>query len=270
MKRTKYLHYTDTHLNFSFPWTQRLFAQNIKDEKPHGIFLTGDIACGMSLISVLEILAIKLDPIPIYFVLGNHDIFGSSFEKMGKKLETLLEEHPNLIWMPKQEPIALNKDCALIGVDGWYDLQYKDEERYTFYNLDWIMIEDFQRLPTLEAKKELSRQLAEKDASLLKTKLLKALEEFQTVYILTHIPPYKEATHYNDFKLDRYWRPYNTNVQMGKMIEEIMAERADQNVILLAGHTHEQCILNISHNIECIVGEGKYLGDPKPEQSIFI
>lgn len=269
MRKLRYLWYTDCHLNFTLPWTPRLFAENILDENPDGVFLTGDIACGISLSTILTILAKKLCPIPLYFIKGNHDWHGSSFAAITQQVTDLQKRFPNLIWLTQQEVIKLTPDVALIGTDGWYDLRVGDP-KLAVYNFDWILIEEFRKLKSFEEKRQLSQKLADASAADIKRKLLKALEDFQTVYILSHMVPYKEAAPNYGPELTKYWVPYDTNSILGKTIEEVMADRANQNVIILVGHVHNHKLVRVSHNIECIVGEGKYLGDPKPHQEIFI
>lgn len=265
----KYLCYSDTHLNFTFPWTQYDFAERILNERPAGLFLVGDIACGITLPHMLTFLAKRLRDIPIYFVIGNHDHYSYSIARTTTVLQQLCREHTNLVWLTDQNIVPLSDEIALIGEDGWYDGRIGQTD-YLNYNLDWIMIDEFRRLASFDAKLSLCRQLADQYTANLKTKLDEALNTYQTVYILTHMPGWKEAVRGLGSETEAFWLPYNINYHMGLMIEEVMADRDDQHVVVLSGHTHQPSMLNVSHNIECIVQRGKYLGEPTEHNCVFI
>lgn len=269
MAKSKYLWYSDTHLNFTFPWTKYSFVEKILSEKPVGLILTGDIACGISLKSILTFLARKLDEIPIYFVLGNHDYYGTSFEYVKNTVKSLYIKYKNLIYLENNDIIELNSNAGMIGADGWYDARLGNPI-YTIYNFDWIMIDDFRNLKNHQLQLELCRQLADNSASRIKSLLEKALEKYQTIYILNHVPAWPEATRGLGSITEEFWLPYNVNSAMGKVIEETMKDRGNQNVVVLAGHTHIPTLLNVSHNIECIVQGGKYLGVPQSHNHVFI
>ena len=265
----KYISYSDPHFNFTFPWTQYNFVETVQNEHPHGLFLHGDIACGISLVPILTFLAKQLRDINIYFVIGNHDHYSYSLARATEVLHKLTAKYHNLIWLTQQDIISLNKNVALIGEDGWYDARLGDPV-YLNYNLDWIMIEDFRKLKSFQAKLDLSRQLADQYTANLQSKLEKALASFETVHIITHVPGWKEATRGLGSLAEKFWLPYNINYHMGLMIEEVMSAHEHQNVIVHSGHTHVATHINVAHNIECIVQQGKYLGPPSAHDTIFI
>jgi predicted MPP superfamily phosphohydrolase len=267
--KQKFLCYSDTHFNFTFPWTQYKFIERIADENPAGLFLTGDISCGLTIRNVLKFIASQLKPINIFFVLGNHDYYSSSFKKITEIVKKTCKEHSNLIWITEHDSIALNKDVGIIGIDSWYDARL-GKQNYLHYNLDWIMIEEFRQIKSFKEKLELCRQLADQYTVNLRDKLEKALQNFQTVHILCHVPPWAEAVRGIGTITEEFWLPYNINSGMGKMIEEVMADRGNQNVVVSAGHTHQPAIIKVSHNIECVVQNGKYLGPPTDNNCVFI
>lgn len=267
--KSKYPIYSDTHFNFTLPWTQYDFASKIIEQNPAGLILTGDIACGLTIKRILIFLAKQLENIPIYFVLGNHDYYATSFEETTVIVKNLTTKYPNLFWMSQIDSIDLKNDIGVIGEDGWYDGRLGNPI-YLGYNFDWIMISNFQKLKTFEEKYAYGKQLADEATTRLKTKLEKALEKYKTIYILTHMPPWPEATRALGTEMEDFWLPYNTNLGMGKMIEETMKNRDNQNVIVLAGHVHLPSIVHVAHNIECIVQPGKYLGAPTEHNTLYI
>lgn len=266
--KQKYLCYSDTHLNFTFPWTKYKFVEKITAEHPKGLFIPGDIACGLTVKQMLVFLARTLD-IPIYFVVGNHDSYGTSFEETYNSLREICAKYSNLIWLTDHESVKLNDEVCIIGDDGWYDARLGNTT-YIAYNFDWMTIKEFRTLKSFDEKLSYSRELADQSTAALKIKLEKALEKFQTVYAMTHMPPWREAVRGLGTELEEFWLPYSINHDMGKMIEGVMRDRGNQNVVVLSGHTHTPAIINVSHNIECVVQNGKYLGSPTEHNCVFI
>jgi 3',5'-cyclic-AMP phosphodiesterase len=261
--------YSDTHFNFTMPWTPGNFASKLLEENPAGLILAGDIACGLTIKQTLKSLAKKLDHIPIYFVVGNHDYYATSIRETTKILKELCATYPNLHWLTDTDHIALTDDVALIGEDGWYDGRLGNPV-YLSYNFDWMVIDEFYKLKGAAEKAAYGQKLADDATAYLRVKLERALEKFQTVYVITHMPPWAEATRAVGTEMEDFWLPYNVNSGMGKMIEEVMKDRHNQNVIVLAGHTHVPAIVHVAHNIECIVQPGKYLGAPTEHNCLFI
>jgi 3',5'-cyclic-AMP phosphodiesterase len=268
MKR-KFLWYSDTHFNFTLPWTRHNFVNKIKEESPAGLILSGDIACGLTIENTLRFFAKKIENFPIYFVLGNHDYYGTSFKATIDAVKRLTKEYPWLHWLTDHDIIEISEDVAIIGDDGWYDARLGNPI-YIAYNFDWIMVSEFRQLKTFEDKFMYGQRLADESTKRIKAKLLKALEKYKTVYILTHMPPWAEASRGVGSEIGEFWLPYNINSGLGKMIEEVMLEHDNKNVNVLAGHTHVPAIVHVQHNIECLVQGGKYLGTPTEHNCVFI
>jgi predicted phosphohydrolase len=267
--KDKYLRYTDTHLDKVNPWTKFRFIRHIVREAPKGVFITGDISNGVFTSFDLELLA-RFVKCPIYFILGNHDYHFSSIEKTHDKIRKLCKKHDNLIWMTESDVISLTPEVALIGAEGWYDASVGKPE-YLKATPDWLLIEDFRLLPTMKARIEAFRDLAEQSCRIICDKLEKALEQdHKTVYILTHFPPWKEATRDVGTFMEPFWLPYNVNLRLGKAIEGVMKDRNKRHVTVLAGHTHTDCWIHVSRNIECKVNDAKYYGSLRNEETIFI
>src|SRR5947209_18601256 len=66
---------TDIHLNFVTASEVAEFCERIVRASCDALIITGDIAEGTSIASYLKTLATHV-PMPIYFVLGNHDFYG--------------------------------------------------------------------------------------------------------------------------------------------------------------------------------------------------
>lgn len=265
----KYIWLSDTHLNLSiFPLLKRIFLLGLNNHNADGIFLTGDISSGRWLEYDLKFLASYFNK-PIYFVLGNHDLHGRFIESVHSDIRRISKEFNNLYWMHDNPIISLKEDVAIIGEDGWYDGE-AGESKYLKYTSDWFRTLDFYYLDSFDQRIKLWKEMANKSAELVARKLEKALEGHKTVYILTHMPPWPEATGAIGTKTEKFWLPYNTNVAMGKAIEKVMKGRKKKRVIVLAGHCHKSSYVRISNTIECFVHRASYFGSIKSEEIILI
>lgn len=267
--KDKYLWFTDTHFDKVPPWSLAKFLLHLVKENPKGIFLTGDVSNGILTPLHLKMLATFVK-CPIYFVLGNHDYHLSSIEKTHAKVRELCKQYPNLVWMTDAGVVHLNEEVALIGTEGWYDATNGKPE-YLQFTLDWMLTEDFRKLPDMKARIEAWRTLADKSAYDLVDKLEKAIEQgYKNIYVLTHFPPWKEATRDVGTVLEQFWLPYNVNIRLGNALELAMADHKKKHLTVLSGHTHTDCWIHVSRNVECKVSKAKYYGEIRNDEHIFI
>jgi predicted phosphohydrolase len=267
--KNKYLWFTDTHLDKIAPWKKYLFGKHLARENPTGVFLTGDISNGRQTVSDLERLASQI-ACPIYFVLGNHDYHHSSIAKTHDNIRKICQKHSNLIWMTEAGVVHLNEEVALIGTEGWYDAE-EGKPEYLKMTFDWMLVDDFRQLPNMAERIKAWRRMADQSADDITYKLEKAIEQnYKSIYLLTHVPPWKEATRDVGTFMERFWLPYNTNLRLGRAIEKVMSEHKKRYITVLAGHTHTDCWIHVARNIECKVSKAKYYGEPRNEEHIFI
>jgi len=265
----QYVWFSDTHLNMSaLPFLKRRFVMRLRASGAAGLFLTGDISSGPNLESDLRFLATHFDQ-PIYFVLGNHDYHGRHLESVHADVRRISKEYPNLHWMTDTGIVELSPEVGLIGTEGWYDARKGDPELLKF-TTDWILVRDFLALRDLRERIHVWRKMAEDSAIRIEGRLAEAVERYKTVYVLTHVPPWPEATRAVGTLLERFWLPYNTNVVMGQAIERVMAGRKKRRVVVLAGHTHEPCHIQVSRSISCMVARASYWGRVRPEETVIL
>ncbi len=206
---------------------------------------------------------------PIYFVLGNHDYHERTFASVHDDLHRLMRRHPNLHWMTERGVISLSEEVALIGTEGWYDARFGNPSLLR-YTTDWFRTHDFLAMPDMATRLIAFRNLAAKSALHVEEYLTKALETHKTVYLLTHVPPWPEATRDVGTVLEPFWLPYNTNAILGETIERVMHGRKKRHLTVLAGHTHTQCWVHVARNIECRVNKARYYGQPSCEESLVL
>jgi 3',5'-cyclic-AMP phosphodiesterase len=258
---------TDTHLDKLSPWKKYSFLLQLKQQEPKGIFLTGDISTGPLL--SLDLWLLSKVGCPIYFVLGNHDYHFSSIEKTHAKIRKLCAKYPNLIWMQDQEVIGLDDEIALIGAESWYSVDLGNP-KWIKYTMDWWLIKDFRQLPSMEKRIEAFRSIADESCKNIERKLEKAIEQdYKTIYILSHYPVCVEATRSEDVLMSSFWLPYDTNIRMGKTVERVMSKYKTKNARIFCGHSHQETFAQISRNVWCQVGRGRYIGVPH-SQKIYL
>lgn len=266
--RRKYLRYTDTHLNLAWPFSIYRLVRCINKENPDGVFFTGDISTGPSLEFHLTQLARGVK-CPVYFVLGNHDYHKRSFEGAHADVRRICSMYPNMHWMTESGIISINEDVALIGTEGWYDAEIGNPKLLR-YTLDWLLMPDLLYMTDMSARIEYFRSLADRSARLISDRLEKSLETHKCAYVLTHVPPWSEATKDRGSFFEKFWLPYNTNSRLGLAIENVMSTRKNRYCTVLAGHTHMPVNIHIRRNIECRVGDANQLGFFGSVERIYI
>ena len=244
---------TDPHFNFLSQKKVIEFFLTLDCENLDGVFITGDISTGTQVARHLKQLS-QIFRKPIYFVLGNHDFYRSSFSLVENQMVGLTKNRSNLHYITNSEPISLSPDTALIGHDGWYDAGWRSPLTNLVFIWDWFFISEFRALFSNDDRLEFSRKRAEAAAEVVRMRLRKAFENHSTVMFLTHFPPWPEADPCSHSLLERFWHPYNSSRVMAKMLEAEMLQRPEKKLIVLAGHTHDDSYVRISDNIEIRVG----------------
>lgn len=269
MDRLKFLWFTDTHLDKVTPWKKTFFIKFLQRERPKGVIITGDISNGRNTCADLEFIAQSV-PCNIYFVLGNHDYHWGSIEETHQRIRELCKKHTNLIWMTEAGVVHINEEVCFIGTEGWYDAE-EGKPEYLKMTFDWFLVDDFRKLSTMEDRIKAWRKLADQSAHDIADKLEKAIEQkYKSIYVLTHFPPWREATRDVGTVMEKFWLPYNCNLRLGRAIEKVMEVHKKRYITVLAGHTHTDCWIHVARNIECKVNKAKYYGELRNEEHIFI
>lgn len=253
MKRIIWL--TDTHLTFSFLWKKYSLINHIKNLEADALFMSGDISNGLFIDYVLYYIATHVD-IPIYFVLGNHDYYFKGISDVHNDIRHLVKKHSNLHWLTESEPISLKDDICVIGTEGWYDCHQGNSD-YIKFTFDAWLIEEFRKIK-LSEKIDLSKKMAKESADSISKKLISALNSgYKQIYLITHVPPFEEATRGEGTVFEKFLLPYNTNVTLGNKLKEIMSNFPDRKLNVICGHIHAREVINFK-NIECRVNAANY------------
>jgi hypothetical protein len=92
----------------------------------------------------------------------------------------------------------------------------------------------------------------------------KALERFEHVLFLTHVPPFRDACWHEGKISDDEWLPYFTCKAAGDALVEVMRARPDRTMTVLCGHTHSPGNAQILPNLKVRTGGATY-GSPRVE-----
>lgn len=263
---------TDIHLNFLEDENIQQYCDQVLQQQADALLLTGDIAEGHDLEMYFERLSQALG-IPIYFVLGNHDYYGFSLEQVQAQLHDVCKNIPHLFWLDQSDPIPLNSQTALIGHNGWNDARYGDFLKSEILLNDYLVIQDLAKaispdnqkrgrlVMKSEGKQPLQKKLQELGniaAASLRTQLLSALSQYRHVILLTHVPPFVEASIHQGQPSNAEWLPHMTCKAVGDMIQEIMPQFPEHQLLVLCGHVHSIGATWALPNVLVLTGSAEY------------
>ncbi len=251
---------TDIHLDFTDVQGTDQFLANLSGEDFDATLVTGDISSGTHLKAHLSALATALLPKPVYFVLGNHDFYYSSFGAIQHLVENVCENADNLIELGHGEIIRLTPQSALIGHRGWADGRAGSGIQSGVAMSDFVLIGDLRYKTKVDLFAALE-SLGRESADYLRDILPAALENFLHVWIATHVPPFVEATSHEGRRSDAEFLPHFSNLSAGEVIHEVAKAYPDRKITVLCGHTHSSAEAFIAPNIEVHTGGAEY-GSP--------
>jgi Icc-related predicted phosphoesterase len=101
------------------------------------------------------------------------------------------------------------------------------------------------------------KERARKYSQALKPSLIKALKQYQTTIIATHVPPYEGAAWHEGSPSSPAYQPFFSSPTMGNMIKAAAAEHPEKTVLVLCGHTHSPGIYRYG-NILVLTAGARY------------
>lgn len=263
---------TDVHLNFLESDARKKFYQKVANKNPDTVLITGDIAEAVDLCELLTEFSLYIDK-TIFFVLGNHDYYRGSVNKVRDKIQFLCKNNQKLIWLGRPEIIKLSNETILVGHDTWADSRNGDVENSTVNLNDCRYIAELISAASLgksALKKEMQR-LADVDAAVLKAAINKAIQENnpKKIIIAIHVPPFKECCQYKGKQSDENWQPYFSSKITGDVISAAAEKYPDISFLVLCGHTHSKHVFKPYENLEIKTGGAEYYR-PKIQEIIEI
>ena len=256
MKKMVWL--TDLHLTVCENPQEKIskIAEVVHNNRASGCFMTGDTSQANSLIVSLAGIESVLK-MPIYFVLGNHDYWGSTVENIRTEMKNLGSFSTFLKYLGNSSYLPLTDSTCVLGHDGWYDFVLGGPN---IAMNDWKNIGDFNGLSNqgIVAKaQELSRMSALSVMNSIKA----ATRYYKNIIILTHVPPWKEISLDDDKFLQNEKIGSYTSKFMGDVISQAAKAFPNVTFTVLCGHSHFEATHQVSSNIIARCGKAKY-GSP--------
>jgi predicted phosphohydrolase len=258
---------TDIHLDFLSNAACADFFAAITFQHPDAIFLTGDISVAPSLVEHLGVMADTVG-IPVYFVLGNHDFYRGSIADVRAAISQCCRTHPRLRYLSEAGVVELTTSTALVGHDGWGDSRYGDYASSSVRMNDHVLIKELTGL-TLRTLQQRLRHLGDEAAGYLREMLPRAVDCYEQVILLTHVPPFKESCWYQGNIGTDEWLPFFACQAVGDVLREVMAQRPDRHLTVYCGHTHHAGTAQILPNLQVVTGAAEY-GAPQINDIIEI
>ena len=192
----------------------------------------------------------------MYFLLGNHDFYGSSFSEVQKRVEEVCAGHGNLRQLGRGEIVPLGSGDALIGHQGWADGRAGWGPRSLARNPDFQAIGDFCGLSQGEAFARMHK-LGKGCAQYFRDLLPYALTCYRRVWVATHVPPFSHAAYYDNKPCDKLRQPFFSNISAGGAIRAIAGRFPGRRLTVLCGHTHCRAAVRAANNVEVLVGSAR-------------
>jgi Icc protein len=263
MKRFAWL--TDVHLNFLKPADVEKFMRSVSEVLCDGILLSGDIGEANSVVGHLNLLATRVKK-PVYFVLGNHDFYRGSIAQVRHDIESLSSVY--LHWLPRSGTVPLSESSCLIGHDGWGDGRLGDYWGLRVQLNDWLLIEEFRTLDD-RLRLELLHRLGDEAAAHFQTVLPGALKQFDHIFVVTHVPPFRDSCWHEGRISDDDWFPHFTCKVVGDVLFDAMKQHPEKKMTVLCGHTHGAGEALILPNLKVLTGGAAYF-EPIVQQVLAV
>ena len=167
-----------------------------------------------------------------------------------------------------QEPFKLDEHTALIGHDGFYDGQCGLGAGTDLGMSDFRMgngIYDLAKALAFGSSHlfDLILKLAQASADHIEKQIRKHIyPPIKRVLILTHVPPFHEASYFRGKPSDQRSAPFYVNKVMGDMLRRVALEYPKIEFEVYAGHTHGKRHYQAEENLNVFVGAARYERQP--------
>jgi predicted MPP superfamily phosphohydrolase len=247
---------SDIHLNMLSENAAKIFGECIhKETGADKLIISGDITESHSLIRTLKDLRDGFGG-TIYFVLGNHDYWGSGIERTRKLVKREFGKSKRLVWLDSNDAINLN-GTAILGSGGIYDVRLGLGTRSSFELRDFILIDEFGHIST-EDIAQIARSFADKWAEESREKLQRAALSYDRILFVTHVPPFPGASWYQRAPSSQQSLPFYTNYALGNVLADVASAHPKVQFLVLCGHTHSGGTYDHFDNLRIIAAKAVY------------
>lgn len=247
---------TDIHLDFLEPPEVERLCEQVRNSNPQAVLISGDISVADQLESHLAALDAAM-ACPIYFVLGNHDYYRSSIAAVRASLGSFCAGSTRLRWLTLGGVFPLSAHTALIGHDSWSDGRLGNHASSPVLLNDFFLIEE---LVGLEHGPRLLKlnALGDEAAAFFERLLPQALDRYENVILLTHVPPFEAACWHEGRISGADYLPYFSCKAVGDVLTQCMQDRPERRLTVLCGHTHGEGVAQILPNLVVMTGGAEY------------
>ena len=164
--------------------------------------------------------------------------------------------------------MPLTDAACLVGHDTWGDGRLGNAAGSPVILNDFLLI---QELASLDRPALLGRlnALGDEAAAHLAGQLPAALANFAHVYVLVHVPPFREACWHEGRISDDDWLPFFTCRAVGDVLAAAMRQHPERRMTVLCGHTHSPGAAQVSPNLEVKTGAARY-GSPRVQEVLVV
>jgi 3',5'-cyclic AMP phosphodiesterase CpdA len=258
---------TDLHLDFVTAAAFSELVAEVRDTMPEALLVGGDTAEASGVLDRLCAFRDQLG-VPVYFVLGNHDYYGSSLADVRRAVRETVSRERGLVWLSESSWVPLTARTALVGHDGWGDGGFGNALGTRVSLNDFLLIRELR----CRARQELLRRLAvlgEEAAEHLAAELPAALRERQNLVVLTHVPPFREACWYQGSTSGDDWLPFFVCRAAGEVLLKAIQSHPEARATVLCGHTHGAGEAQLLPNLQVHTGGADY-GSPRMQRIIEV
>lgn len=244
---------TDAHLDHLPETKKEAWFEKLAQSPADMLLLGGDTANSRSFSRMLDRIK-EAFPGKVALVAGNHDYYHSSISEFRAEL-TRLHRAGMIVFEPgcQSEPLQLAGGVHLCGSGGWGDASAGCADASRMELNDEHLITEL-RTGYLTAR---LRELGNESAKHLQTQLAAVPEGASCVIVLTHVPPWPEATWHEGRKSDAWALPRFCWHAGGNVISQAAQQMPDTQFIVLCGHTHSDGIFKMG-NITCHTAGSAY------------
>ncbi len=253
---------TDIHLEFLGRDEILAFLEDVKQQQPDVVLISGDIGTAAVLRAYVTLIVRSIQR-PICFILGNHDFYGSDIPDVRADMRALTRESFGGVWLPAAGIVQLTPGVGLVGHDGWSDGRYGD------YHKSGLMLNDYVQIKTLAGLtpgERLSRlrRLADEAADYLRGIIPQALMTYDHLFVMMHPPPFQETCWHKGraSSWDNPYLPHFTSKALGDLMLDMAGQYPQKRFTVLCGHTHGAGQADIRPNLRVLAGGAEY-GKPR-------
>ena len=251
MKRLLWI--TDAHLDHLSPASENAWFDKLAIARADMLLLGGDIANSRIFGRILGRIKNEF-PGKVALVAGNHDYYHTSIADFRAEL-AIHYRTGMIIFEPgcQSTPLPLNNGVYLCGSGGWGDATAGCAHAGGMSLNDEYLIAELRTRNLTERLRELGRE----SAGHLEEQLAVLPVDASCVVILTHVPPWPEATWHEGRRSDALALARFCWQAGGSVITRTAERMPKTRFIVLCGHTHSDGIWSCK-NITCHTAGSAY------------